>query len=105
MSFGFDDSFVDEFSHLVFDDLLAAEPVDKLRSIEEAKTGHGGYLQLFHFPKSMILVFPSRLIANNKHIQRQLNLTDLFINGRVVWLGINAIRTPFFAVLVFVAGK
>ena len=104
-SFGFDDGFVDEFSHLMFANLLSAESIDKFSAIKEAKARDRGYLELLHFPKCMIGIFPSGLIANNKYIQGQFNFTGLLINGRVIRFGINAIRTPLFAVLVFVAGK
>jgi hypothetical protein len=104
-SFGFDDGFIDEFSHLMFANLLAAESIDKFSAIKEAKARDRRYLELLHFPKCMIRVFPSRLIANNKYIQWQFNFTGLLINGWVIRFGIYAIRAPVFAVLVFVAGK
>jgi hypothetical protein len=104
-SFRFDDSFIDEFSHLMFANLLTAESVDKFSAIKEAKARYRRYLKLLHFSKCMIGVFPSGLIANNKDIQWQFNFTGLLINGWVIRFGIYAIRTPVFAVLVFVAGK
>lgn len=36
-SFGFDDGFIDEFSHLMFGNLLSAESIDKFSAIKEAE--------------------------------------------------------------------
>ncbi len=43
-SFGFDDSFVDKLSHLMFANLLSAESIDKFSAIKEAKARYRRYL-------------------------------------------------------------
>lgn len=60
---------------------------------------------MFIFSEWMIRILPCWLISNNKDIEWNIKLANLFINLIVIRLDINTIRAPLFTIFIFVTGK
>lgn len=53
----------------------------------------------------MVRILPCWLISDNKDIEWNIKLANLFINLIVIRLDINTIWTPLFTIFIFVTGK
>ena len=95
--------FINDSTLFLLHHLRASNLTHKFLAVEEAKSRHWCHQKLLVLSKSMVRVFPCRLITNNEHVEWQFQFLNLLINLIVVGLDVDAKRTPLFTVLVLVA--